>query len=129
MGSLTLRRRSDSFHASSTETIRAPARSYCSSGKALPSPAVVSTRTSWPRWISSRAPAGVSATRYSSVLISFATPTLKARRHYLAAQVQAWRSGGRIIAPGRRRQLRGASALGRPEVQQQTGERLRILDL
>src|SRR2546422_9237552 len=30
--------------------------------------------TSWPRWTSSRAPAGVSATRYSSVLISFATP-------------------------------------------------------
>src|SRR6476646_7672884 len=84
IGSFTLRRRSACPHASSTDTMRAPARSYCASGKALPSPAVVSTRTSWPRWISSRAPAGVSATRYSSVLISFGTPIRKARRHYLA---------------------------------------------
>src|SRR6476646_6914763 len=41
---------------------------------ALPSPAPVSITTSWPRWISSRAPALVSATRYSSCLISLATP-------------------------------------------------------
>src|SRR3569833_1116474 len=39
-----------------------------------PSPAPCSTNTSWPRCTSSRAPAGVSATRYSSVLISLATP-------------------------------------------------------
>src|SRR6201997_130335 len=64
--------------------MRAPARSYCASAKALPSPAVVSTKPSCPRWISSRAPAGVSATRYSSVLISFGTPIRKARRHYLS---------------------------------------------
>src|SRR5690348_17177099 len=35
--------------------------------------------TSWPRCTSSRAPAGVSATRYSSVLISLATPIRTAR--------------------------------------------------
>src|SRR5947208_5644907 len=35
--------------------------------------------TSWPFCTSSRAPAGVSATRYSSVLISLATPILTAR--------------------------------------------------
>ena len=34
--------------------------------------------------MSSSAPAGVSATRYSSVLISFATPILTAREPYLA---------------------------------------------
>src|SRR3989440_1114810 len=83
IGSLTLSRRSASSQASSTETIRAPARSYCSSGNALPSPAVVSTRTSCPRWTSSRAPAGVNATRYSSVLISFGTPIRTAREPYI----------------------------------------------
>src|SRR5580765_5347248 len=41
---------------------------------ALPSPAPVSITTSWPRWTSSRASALVSATRYSSCLISLATP-------------------------------------------------------
>src|SRR3954462_2253705 len=41
---------------------------------ALPSPAAVSITTSWPRVTSSRAPALVSATRYSSCLISLATP-------------------------------------------------------
>src|SRR6478672_11190731 len=84
IGSLNLSTRSASPQASSTETILAPARSYCSSGNAPPSPALVSTRTSCPRWISSRAPAGVRATRYSSVLISLGTPIRKARRHYLA---------------------------------------------
>src|SRR4051794_26674425 len=41
---------------------------------ALPSPAPVSITTSWPRVTSSRAPALVRATRYSSFLISLATP-------------------------------------------------------
>src|SRR5579871_2564525 len=41
-------------------------------------PAPASTATSCPRLISSSAPAGVSATRYSSDLISFATPILTA---------------------------------------------------
>src|SRR5690349_1843168 len=59
--------------------MRAPTRSYAASANALPTPAPVSTVTSWPRWISSSAPAGVSATRYSSGLISLATPILTAR--------------------------------------------------
>src|SRR3954454_18332728 len=41
---------------------------------ALPSPAPVSIAISWPRATSSRAPALVSATRYSSCLISLTTP-------------------------------------------------------
>jgi hypothetical protein len=65
IGSFTLSRRSAPLHTSSTETIDAPARSYALSGNALPTPASVSTSTSWPLWTSSRAPAGVSATRYS----------------------------------------------------------------
>src|SRR5690349_23786756 len=40
-----------------------------------PSPAPDWTTTLWPRSTSSRTPAGVSATRYSSVLISVGTPT------------------------------------------------------
>src|SRR5215211_1118477 len=41
-------------------------------------PAPAWTSTSWPWSVSSRTPAGVSATRYSSVLISVGTPTFKA---------------------------------------------------
>src|SRR3954454_24510899 len=40
-----------------------------------PSPAPAWTSTLWPRSTSSRTPAGVSATRYSSVLISVGAPT------------------------------------------------------
>src|SRR3954454_15318318 len=43
---------------------------------ALPSPAPDCTSTSCPCSASSRAPAGVSATRYSSTLVSVGTPTL-----------------------------------------------------
>src|SRR4051794_7445409 len=43
---------------------------------ALPSPAPACTSTSWPRPVSSRTPAGVIATRNSSVLISVGMPTL-----------------------------------------------------
>src|SRR5829696_8162326 len=42
---------------------------------AEPSPAPACTYTSWPWSVSSRTPDGVSATRYSSVLISAGTPT------------------------------------------------------
>src|SRR5215211_300382 len=42
---------------------------------AEPSPAPACTTTSWPCSTSSRTPDGVSATRYSSVLISVGTPT------------------------------------------------------
>src|ERR687891_1076270 len=76
-GSFTLSTRSLEAHTSSTEVSRAPTASYSASGKALPAPAPASTRTSWPRPRSSRAPAGVSATRYSSCLISLTTPICK----------------------------------------------------
>src|SRR5215210_467218 len=74
IGSLTLSSSSDASQTSSTETTRAPAATYESSENELPTPALRSTVTSCPRCTSSRAPAGVSATRYSSGLISFATP-------------------------------------------------------
>ena len=54
--------------------------SYAVSGNALPRPASCSTAPGVPRLISSSAPAGVSATRYSSDLISRATPTLIGRK-------------------------------------------------
>src|SRR5665213_2308366 len=41
----------------------------------MPSPAIVSTNTSWPREVSSRTAGGVMPTRYSWFLISFGTPT------------------------------------------------------
>src|SRR3954466_3436542 len=41
----------------------------------MPAPAFVSTMTSWPAAAYSRAAPGVSPTRYSCDLISFATPT------------------------------------------------------
>ncbi len=47
-------------------------------GTSFPSRRRASTSTSWPRSTSSRAPAGVSATRCSSALISVTTPTLTA---------------------------------------------------
>src|SRR5580765_4152490 len=81
-GSFTFNSRSLSPQTSSTDAIRAPTRWYASSAKALPAPAPVSTTTSWPWLRSSSAPAGVRATRYSSDLISFATPTLKAAQRY-----------------------------------------------
>src|SRR3954463_3588201 len=85
IGSFTLSRSSESLQTSSAETTCAPTRTYAASGNALPMPAPVSIATSWPRLISSRAPAGVSATRYSSVLISFATPIFTAGEPYTGA--------------------------------------------
>src|SRR5678815_1338579 len=55
-------------------TMVAPAATYCSSLMPLPSPAVCWTSTRWPCATSWRTPAGVAATRYSRVLISFGTP-------------------------------------------------------
>src|SRR5918994_6164912 len=52
---------------------------------ALPTPAPVSTTTSCPLWTSSRAPAGVSATRDSCGLISLATPIRTAGARYTVA--------------------------------------------
>src|SRR3954454_7459406 len=75
IGSLTLSSSSARSQTSSAAPSCAPTAAYCSSASWLPIPAPVSTSTSCPRCTSSRAPAGVSATRYSSGLISFATPT------------------------------------------------------
>jgi hypothetical protein len=61
-----------------------PAAVYASSGNELPTPAPVSIVTSCPRCTSSRAPAGVSATRYSSDLISLATPIFMSGEPYPA---------------------------------------------
>ena len=60
--------------ASSIEPIFAPTASYASSGNELPSPAPSRPERRGRARTSSRAPAGVSATRYSSVLISLTTP-------------------------------------------------------
>src|SRR4051794_1937247 len=61
--------------ASASGRIRAPCATYMSSVIADPSPAPACTSTSWPWSVSSRTPDGVSATRYSSALISVGTPT------------------------------------------------------
>src|SRR5918995_5796883 len=55
--------------------MRAPWAVYSMSGIVEPTPAPAWRITSWPCSTSSRAPAGVSDTRYSSVLISVGTPT------------------------------------------------------
>ena len=54
----------------------APACSYDSSAKPEPCPAPIWTRTLCPRDTSSSTPTGSIATRYSSSLISFGTPTI-----------------------------------------------------
>src|SRR4051794_8454009 len=65
--------------AAASGTIRAPWEVYSPSMIAEPSPAPACTTTSWSCSTSSRTPAGVSATRYSSVLISVGTPTFTCR--------------------------------------------------
>ena len=76
-GSLTFSTRSAVPHTSSAvfRTL-APAAVNSSSGSDEPSPAPVSTNTSWPSRASSCTPAGVIATRYSWFLTSRGTPIL-----------------------------------------------------
>src|SRR5271169_2759307 len=62
--------------AGASGRISAPWATNCSSLIALPSPAPACTSTSWLRAVSSRTPAGVIATRYSSVFTSVGTPIL-----------------------------------------------------
>src|SRR5215211_7760045 len=102
IGSLTLSSSSDSAHTSSTDAICTPTRLYALSANALPTPAPASTTTSWPRRVSSSAPAGVSATRYSSGLISFATPIRTSAQPYaLAERVRSVETcAGRSTSPG-----------------------------
>src|SRR5688500_3010454 len=57
-------------------TMRAPNASYCASSNPLPSPAVCSISTVCPLLTRASAPPGVSATRFSFVLISLGTPTI-----------------------------------------------------
>src|SRR6185312_10888329 len=64
---------------SASGAIDAPAFTYRSSAKPLPSPADFSTSTVWPLATRDSAPAGTSATRFSFVLISFGTPMSMAR--------------------------------------------------
>ena len=61
--------------AAASGRMRAPCAVYSSSGIVLPTPASDWMSTSWPFSTSSLTPAGVSDTRYSSVLISVGTPT------------------------------------------------------
>src|SRR5918994_1085000 len=107
IGSFTFSSSSASSHTSSTDASSAPAAAYASSGNELPTPAPISTVTSCPRCTSSRAPAGVSATRYSSDLISLATPIFTGGRPFprqvldVAALVGAEprRTAGRSVLP------------------------------
>ena len=77
IGSLTLSTMSTLPHTSSASSrIVAPAATYSSSGICEPSTGAASaTKTSCPCWVSSCAPTGVSATRYSWFLTSLGTPT------------------------------------------------------
>src|SRR5271166_2849551 len=76
-GSLTFSTSSDSPNSpSAVSRISAPWARNCASENALPTPAPDCTSTSCPRKASSRTPAGVIATRYSSALISLGTPIL-----------------------------------------------------
>src|SRR6186713_1343277 len=54
----------------------------------LPTPAPVSTSTSWPLRVSSRTPAGVMATRYSRVFVSLGTPTFMRKAYTMLTQMK-----------------------------------------
>src|SRR6476661_2617930 len=100
----------------------ASAKTASASGRiAAPSPAPAWTTTSWPWSASSRAPDGVSATRYSSVLISVGTPTFTsdlARSGVGGVGLGSSRLG-RLGAADRIDDL--ASAQGEPELDAVTG--------
>jgi hypothetical protein len=77
IGSFTLQTRSAADHTSSAESrILAPVLTKSASGMAEPSPAPLCTQTVCPAEVSSRTPAGVSATRHSSVFTSLGTPMI-----------------------------------------------------
>ena len=78
-GSFTLHTRSAAAQISSASSMMvAPVRSKSVSGMDEPSPAPFCTSTVWPAEVSSRTPAGVIATRYSSAFTSVGIPTIMA---------------------------------------------------
>ena len=77
IGSLTPRIMSDEAQMSSgSSMIWAPVAMKSASGIDDPTPASFSTYTVCPAAVSSRTPAGVMATRYSSAFTSLGTPTI-----------------------------------------------------
>src|SRR4051812_13711951 len=109
--------------------MRAPWERYSSSAIAEPSPAPACTTTSCPCSTSSRTPAGVSATRYSSVLISVGTPTFIQVLSLSSSEVRACEDGGRngfhYLAATQRQPEVDAIARG---VQRAPGELLHAAD-
>src|SRR3954468_17135876 len=98
-GSFTPRTRSACAKSSGASgATRAPCASYSASGMDEPSPAPDCTSTSCPCSASSRAPAGVSATRYSSTLVSVGTPTL-------TIQLRSVHSSHKLPSPQRQPEL------------------------
>src|SRR5688572_33505784 len=69
----------------------APAPSYARSFRPLPPPAPFSIRTLWPRAVKAATPVGVTATRLSSVLISFGTPTTMRSKYVKACRQSTWK--------------------------------------
>ena len=77
IGSFTLHTRSAEAQTSSASSrIFAPVRTKSASGMDEPAPAPFWTQTVCPADVSSRTPAGVSATRHSSVFTSLGTPMI-----------------------------------------------------
>src|SRR5918994_859018 len=137
IGSFTFSSSSASPHTSSSDASSAPAAVYASSGNELPTPAPVSIATSCPRCTSSRAPAGVSATRYSSDLISLATPIFTGGRTFprqvldvaalLGAEPRRTSGRGVLMSPvgsPRRREDRVDAVVGEQPLQERLRPRL-----
>ena len=76
-------------------TMVAPAEAYWESAIPLPCPAPDSNRTVWPALVSSSAPTGSMATRYSSALISLGTPTIIRRNSPRQARQRSHQLHGR----------------------------------
>src|SRR6266511_3040861 len=119
MGSLTLRIISACRQTwSAVSIMSAPARSYRCSYSDEPSPAPFWTRTRCPAWVSSRAPSGVRATRYSLSLTSLGTPTINGRSSIqVGFSRPAYRAGiGHMGTPRvPRGDLRSSHSAFRPE--------------
>ena len=94
IGSLTLSRNSADAQTSSSGRDPRADGDIRRVGETRAIPGTCSTTTSWPRWTSSSAPAGVRATRYSRCLISLATPIRIAAARYrkhACSPIGTWR--------------------------------------